>query len=179
MCEAYNRMSDIESYKQTLIEGFNRFPEYPYFFPRLADLYTSRHEEDSVLLIADQGLQKFPNKPIFMLAKSLALLHLERYDECVAVSEQLVKVDPKMPEPYFNIATSYLNQALELEKKNEPRLYRQQLTDLYSKARPHMETYRQLMPNNKNSWAPALYRIYRSLNIGDKFEEIDRLMKQM
>ena len=75
------------------------------------------------------------------------------------------------------MATTYLNEALDLEKKNEPRKYRQQLHDLYSKAKPYMEQYRKLMPDDKQTWAPALYRIYLNLNMEKQFEEIDRLMK--
>ncbi len=178
MCEAYRLQKDETHYLATLREGFSRFPDYPYFFPRLADDYNARGKSDSVLVIADQALQQYPDKSIFLLAKSLALLTLNRYDECVKVSEQLIKVDATLPEPYFNIATAYLNQALELEKKNEPRLYRSKLTKLYTKARPYMEEYRKLVPSDQSRWAPALYRIYLNLNMGKQFDEIDRLMRK-
>jgi len=48
---------------------------------------------------------------------------------------------------------------------------------MYSKARPYMERYRQLMPDDRKRWAPALYRIYLNLNLGKQFEEIDKLMR--
>jgi hypothetical protein len=41
-----------------------------------------------------------------------------------------------------------------------------------------MEQYRQLAPDQKGKWAPALYKIYLNLNMGRQFEEIDRLMKE-
>ena len=176
--EAYRLQQDTAAYVATLGKGFSRFPDYPYFFPRLADYYNAHGRSDSVLVIADHALEKHPKKPLFLLAKSLALLNLDRYEECVKVSEQLIGQDEKLPEPHFNIATAYLNQALELEKKNEPRLYRQQLQELYGKARPYMETYRKLMPQDQQRWAPALYRIYLNLNMGKQFEEIDRLMRK-
>ena len=177
MCEAYRQQNDEQHYEQTLREGFGRFPDYPYFFPRLADLYNSRMQSDSTLVLADRALRQFPDKPLFLLAKSVALLHLNRNDECIDVSQRLITKDAKLPEPYFNIATIYLNEALELEKKNEPRLYHDQLQDLYKKARPYMESYRMLAPGEKMRWAPALYRIYLNLNLGAQFDEIDRLLK--
>jgi hypothetical protein len=178
MCDAFYKQENEKSYEETLREGFRRYPDYPYFFPRLADLYNSRMQSDSVLLVADVALKQFPDKPLFLLAKSVALLHLGRNDDCIAVSQKLISLDAKLPEPHFNIATIYLNEALELEKKNEPRLYHDQLQELYKKARPHMETYRMLAPKDKNRWAPALYRIYLNLNLGSQFEEIDRLLKK-
>ena len=177
ICEAYRQQQNEAAYVATLREGFSRFPDYPYYFPRLADHYNAEGKSDSVLIIANTALQQYPDKSLFLLAKSLALLRMERYNECVEVSQRLIKVDATLPEPYFNIATAYLNQALELEKKNEPRLYRQQLTNLYSKARPYMEQYRKLVPVDQKRWAPALYRIYLNLNMESQFEEIDRLIK--
>ena len=40
-----------------------------------------------------------------------------------------------------------------------------------------METYRKLMPDEKDKWGPVLYRIYLNLNRGKQFDEIDRLLK--
>ena len=178
ICEAYLWQKDDAAYLQALEDGFSHHPEYPYFFPRLGDYYNKHGQIDKTLRLSNEALAKYPDRSLFLLAKSVALLELVRYDECIEVSSKLIAKDPKLPEPYFNIATCYLNQALELEKKNEPRLYRQKLTDLYTKARPHMEKYRQLAPNDQKRWAPALYRIYLKLNMGQQFEEIDRLMRR-
>lgn len=177
LAEAYHRTSQEQLYVETLREGFRAFPEYPYFFPRLADYYTAKGRNDSVLVIADYGLAVNGNNALYQLAKSIALLNLERYDECIAISREMIAKNDTLPEPYFNMATCYLNQALELEQKNEPRLYRQQLQKLYADARPYMETYRRLMPDDSQRWAPALYRIYLNLNMGRQFDEIDRLLK--
>ena len=84
-----------------------------------------------------------------------------------------------MPEAYFNIATVYLNQALALEMENEPRKNRMRLTELYQQARPYMEAYRKLAPEDSKRWAPALYRVYLNLNMGKRFDEIDGILKKM
>lgn len=178
ICEAYLWQNNEEAYLKALEDGFEHHPEYAYFFPRLGDYYNKHGQIDKTLRLSNEALAKYPDRSLFLLAKSVALLELDRYDECIEVSNKLISKEPELPEPYFNIATCYLNQALELEKKNEPRLYRQKLTDLYTKARPHMEQYRQLAPKDQKRWAPALYRVYLNLNLGQQFEEIDRLMRQ-
>ena len=178
ICEAYSWQNNEEAYLKALEAGFAHHPAYPYFFPRLGDYYNKHGQIDKTLQLSNEGLAKYPDRPLFLLAKSVALLELDRYDECIDTSNRLIAKDPDVPESYFNIATCYLNQALELEKKNEPRLYRSRLTDLYTKARQPMEQYRKLAPKDQKRWAPALYRIYLNLNLGQQFEEIDRLMKQ-
>lgn len=176
-CEAYLLQKRQEAYLQTLREGFRQFPEYPYFFPRLADYYTAQGQSDSLMYISEYGLQVNGEEPLFLLAKSMALLQTNRYDECIAVSKLMIAANDTLPEPYYNIGTCYLNQALELEHRGEPRKYRQELQRLYAAARPYMEKYRQLMPADRQRWAPALYRIYLNLNMGKQFEEIDKLMR--
>jgi hypothetical protein len=178
MCEAYQQLNNVEEYLNTLNLGFKLFPTYPYFFPRLADYHKGQGDNATVLQLAEQGLKNYPENELFLLAKSIALLNMNRYDECITISRQMISANEEHPEPYFNIATCYLNQALALEQLNQPRKYRQQLTKLYTDAMPMMEKYRELMPDDMQRWGPALYRIYLYLNKGKQFEEIDRQMKQ-
>lgn len=175
--EAYRLQKDQKRYVESLRSGFEQYPESPYFFPRLADFYTQLARHDSVLVLTERGLAVNAENTLFLLAKSIALMHLERFDECIEISRQLIALNDALPEPYFNISTIYLNKALVLERMNEPRKYRKQLTQLYTNARPMMEKYRELMPDDSSRWGPALYRIYLYLNMGKQFEEIDRLMR--
>jgi tetratricopeptide (TPR) repeat protein len=178
MSEAYQQLKNQKEYLNTLKLGFKLFPSYPYFFPRLADHYKSEGDNDKVLELAEQGLRKYPDNALFLLAKSIALLNMNRYDECITISKQMIAANKEQTEPYFTIATCYLNQALALEQLNQPRKYRQQLVKLYTDARPFMEKYRELAPDDSQRWGPALYRIYLNLNKGKQFEEIDRLMRK-
>ena len=176
LCEAYHQQGDTNQWLSHLHEGFRLFPESTYFFPRLADYYAANQRNDSVLILAAQGLSDNPDNELFLLAQSNALLNLERYEECREICGRLLELNDTMPDPYFNMATTYLNEALVLERKNEPRKYRQQLRALYQQARPYMEDYRRLAADEKQRWAPALYRIYLNLNMGKQFEEIDQLI---
>lgn len=178
-CEAYRWQNDEASYLTMLKRGFEAYPDYSYFFPRLADYYNSHERADSTLLIADEALKSNPNGELFLLAKSVALLNLERYDECVKVGERLIAQNDSLAEPYFTIATARLNQALALDKRNQPRVYKKTIQKLYMEARPYMEAYRKLAPTEKRKWAPALYRIYLNLNMGRQFEEIDKIMRKL
>ena len=177
ICEAYRLQQNDSAYVATLVDGFHRYPDYPYFFPRLADYYTAHNRYDEVLRVADYGLEITPDNVLFMVARSVALLNLERYDESIEASRALMERNDTLPEPYLNIATCYLNQALTVEQENEPRKNRSRLQQLYKDARPFMEDYRRLAPDDKQRWAPALYRIYLNLNLGKEFEEIDRVMR--
>ena len=179
LCEVYRWQQRDSLYAATLYEGFSRYPEHPYFFPRLRDYLTQKKQDDQALEIANKALTVNPQNTLFLLARSLALLNLSRYAECIETSEQIIALNDTLPDPYYNVATAYLNQALELENRHDSRKYRTELTNLYFAARPYMEIYRKLAPDDKKRWAPALYRIYFNLNMGKNFDEIDRLMKKL
>ena len=178
-CEAYCWQQNEQAYLAMLKRGFAAYPDFPYFFPRLVDYYNAREHPDSALYYADAALKSNPNSELFLLAKSVALLNLERYDECIQVSERLIAQNDSLAEPYFNIATAKLNEVLAIDRLNQPRAHRQQMRKLYMEARPYMEAYRKLAPDEKRKWAPALYRIYLNLNMGKQFEEIDKIMRKL
>ena len=128
---------------------------------------------DKALELSDSALAVSDSMQLFLFAKSTTLLRMERYGESIKVSDQLIQLNDTLAEPYFNAGTAYLNIALKLN----PRKDKKQLKQIYQKTRFYMERYRQLMPNEKSKWGPALYRIYLNLNMGRQFDEIDRLLK--
>ena len=174
VAEARRWLHDDELYQQTLEEGFSRYPQFPYFFPRLTDIYTSQGRYDRALAAADRALSYNDSSQLYLFAKSSALLRLERYSESIDVSNRLIAMNDSMPEPYFNAATAYVNLAQGLDPKRDRKLIRQ----AYQNARHYMERYRQLQPSEQDRWAPVLYRIYLNLNLGRQFDEIDRLLNK-
>ena len=173
VAEARKWLKDDELYRETLEEGFRRFPLFPYFFPRLMDLYNGRGQYEKALALADSALAVNDSSELFIFAKSTALLHLENYAESIKYSEMLINKNPQLAEPYFNAGTAYVNIAGRLDQRRERKLMRKS----YEKARPYIEQYRQMMPNEQDKWGPVLYRIYLNLNMGKQFDEIDRLLK--
>jgi len=173
IAEARRWLKDDELYVQTLEEGFRRYPQFHYFFPRLMDAYAGMGQHEKALALTDSALAVNPSSELFLFAKSTTLLRMERYAESIKYSERLIELNPNLAEPYFNAGTAYVNIAERLAGKNDKKLMKQ----AYQKACPFVEHYRKLMPKEKAKWAPVLYRIYLNLNMGRQFDEIDRLLK--
>jgi len=174
IAEARRWLNDDELYLATLQEGFRRYPLFAYFFPRLIDAYTGMGQYDRALAVADSALAVNDSSELFLFAKSSALLRLERYSECIEWSARLIAINDSLPEPYFNAGTAYLNMASGMNARKDKRLVKA----AYQNARFYFERYRQMMPDQKQKWAPALYRIYLNLNLGRQFDEIDRLLNE-
>ena len=174
MAEARRWLNDDSLYVATLTEGFHRYPQNAYFFPRLMDYYTTRNKYEEALQVADYALESNDTSALFLYAKSTVLFNLGRYDESIVLSDTLIALDGSRPEPYYNAGTCYLNKAVQMNPTRE----KKQMREMYQKACPYMERYRQLAPSEKQKWGPALYRIYLNLNMGKQFDEIDRLLKK-
>lgn len=174
MADARRQLKDDSLYVATLREGFQRFPEDTYFFPHLVDYYTSHQQYALADEAATRALEFNDSNALFLLAKSSVLLLQGRHRESISYSERLMAQNDSLPEPYFNMATAWLNIALKMDSRKE----RRQQRAAYQQARPYMERYRQIVPDGVDKWGPALYRIYLNLNLGKQFDEIDRLLKK-
>jgi tetratricopeptide (TPR) repeat protein len=174
IAEARRWLNDQELYLQTLEKGFQYAPTSPYFFPRLMDAYSQKGLYEKALALTDSAIASCDTCELYLFVKSTMLFRLQRYTECIKVSDQVIAINPNQAEAHFNAGTAYLNLALQLDERKE----KKQLRQLYQKARPYMERYRQLAPNEKLKWGPALYRIYLNLNMGKQFDEIDHLLKK-
>ena len=165
-------MKDNELYQQRLEEGFRRFPQFHYFFPRLIDFYNKTGHPEKAMLAADSALAVNDSNKLFLLVKGTMSLRMERWADCIKYSERLIQLNDTLPEPYFNAGTAYLNLAEKLDARKEKKLRKAAFVN----AQQFMEKYRLLAPNEKEKWAPALYRIYLNLNLGRQFDEIDHLL---
>lgn len=174
VAEARRWLHDDSLYAETLHEGFRHYPLNAYFFPRLIDYYGLHGEHDKALSLADSALYVAPQNLLFGLAKAKALFSLERYDEAIAMSDTLIARADTIAESYYLAGSACLNKALKLNPLRD----KKQLRKIYQQARNYMEHYRLLAPDEKQKWAPLLYRIYLNLNMGRQFDEMDRLLKK-
>lgn len=175
--EAYQWKKNEPKYLESLLAGFEKYPTNEYFFPRLIDYYQDHQQREEALAVAEKALSIDPQKDIFLFAKSTILLNMDRYDECIAVTDTLIRHNDSIPEAYYNIGIAYLNKVLYLEQQRKTETTKTVIRELYEKAKPYMEKYRSMMPESPRSWAMPLYRIYLNLNMGKQFDEIDRILK--
>jgi len=173
IAEARRWLKDDELYLETLKEGFRLYPHFPYFFPRLVDFYNARGQYTQSLAVCDSALVLNDSSELYLYAKSSALLQLERYGDCVKVSEKLISINDSLPEVYYNVGMAYTYIADRAATRKQRKVNKSN----YQKAKTYMERYRKMKPDEQQKWAPALYRIYLNLNMGKQFDEIDRLLK--
>lgn len=177
--EAYEIMNDTQKYVDCLRKGFNRYPKFPFFFPRLMEYYDKTMQNDSALVLVNRALAVDSTSQFYRYAKSSVYLNMGRYEDCIDICDKLIKENENLADAYYNAGLSYFNMAIELDKmRQESRYNRRRILELYNKALPYLETYRKLAPDRQDNWISPLYTIYLNLNMGKKFDEIDNIRNE-
>lgn len=167
-----------------LEEGLEQYPEVPYFFTDFTDYYTRREDYAASLRLAERMLRTDSVNFLFLTAKSLALINLGRDREAIEAAKLCLLADSTNADTYYYIGASYCNLASSVgipSNFNSPH-YKKATTErrnYYLLARPYLERYRELQPDERRRWAPLLYSIYLALNQGPQFEEIQHIMKEI
>ena len=174
MAEAWEKLEDDSMYTATLWQGFRKYPKSNYFFPRLMDNYNRRGNYKLADSVVNEALKTDSLNELFLFAKSTVMLNLRKYGDCLKFSDQLIELNPNLADIYYNGGLACLN----IAQRMDSRKYKKEIKKMYEKARPYMEKYREMAPDEVDKWAPALYRIYFNLNMGKQFDEIDKLLKR-
>lgn len=176
LCETYRSAEDSEHLLAVCHEALERFPDSPYLVTILVDDYNRNSQPDSAFAIVNRALEINDTCRLFLYAKANLLLNYGSDRECVAVCDRLIELEPDFADAYYDAGLAYVN--LAVAHKAVPSK-RKKMLEYYSLARPYMERYRQLAPNQAERWARPLYNIYLELNQGKEFVEIERIMKEL
>lgn len=178
IAEAYKQKGNDSLYVKTLHDGFNDSPSFLFFFAGLMDYYKDKERTDSMLSITERALNTDGRNKLFLFARSTVLLDVGKNEECMTVCDTLISICDTLAEPYFNAGIACLNIILNLEDRPAQQKDKEKIRSMYTVAQTYMEKYRALAPDEKDKWAFPLYRIYLNLNEGDKFDEIDKILKK-
>lgn len=184
--KSYQALGDTAQWVRSLTEGVYNFPAHSYFFVSLMDHLNTNHQYDTALKFTDRMIAFNATDPLYWYAKSVVLLATEKYDECIAVSDTVLKLSPAYADAYYNKGVSYCRLAQRRKENacldlNDPKseVDRGAVLALYRQARSPMESVRALLPDEPKRWASWLYEIYLNLNVGKSFDEVDKLIKSM
>ena len=178
LAETYKLEKDTTRYFQTIQEGFQKYPRFPFFFPRLIEYYSNHGQWNDAMQACNYALAADSTSHLFRLVKSSVLLNMGKYAECISICSELLAEDTHLADVQLNMGLAYFNQAVELDKTTQvSRSQRNRIVEFYKKSRPYLEEYRKMAPNKKERWAVPLYTIYLNLNMGKEFDEVDHILK--
>lgn len=177
LAEAYKAERDTDQYLHILETGFEKYPEFPFFFPRLIEYYESKGMAKRANSVVDKAISQDRNNSIYWVVKSTLLLNSQQYGECIRICDSLLAINDTLPDLYLNAGLSYYNVAASLEKNLSPsNSSKKKVLEYYRRALPYMRQYRKLAPEKEDKWSLPLYYIYLNLNMEREFNEINRII---
>lgn len=179
LAETYKLEKDTVRYLNSLKEGFEHSPKFPFFFPRLVEFYAGQNQLDSAMNVIDKALTIDADNKTYLFAKSTILLNQGKNKECIDVCDKLLAMNDSLPDIYYNAGLAYFNMAVTLDKNTQiSRKKHDEINDYYKKAMPYLEQYRKMQPDEVAKWSLPLYTVYLNLNKGKEFDEIDQIIRK-
>ena len=180
---AYKAEGDTIKWIQSLKDGIAKYPEHSFFFGHLVDYYSNNEKFDEAMAFADDMIAKDPNNTFYLYVKGFLLHNMKDNDRALEYYRKTIEVDPTYAEAYSNIGLIYIQKAQDYSDQatfnlDDPNYARDQeaIKKFFEEAKPYYEKARELKPDQQDLWIQGLYRVYYNLNMGDEFDEIEKLM---
>ena len=129
---------------------------------------------------ADNMLAKEPNNKLYLYVKAYLFHNMNAFDDAMSYYAKAIAADPEYAEAYSNLGLVYIMKAQEAADAQSVDLNDSQsqatVKAFYQEAKVNLEKARQLKPDQKELWAPGLYRVYYNLNMEPEFLEIESIM---
>lgn len=178
LSDTYRIDNDTARYVQTLQDGFAHYPLSPFFFSHLIEYYSSQQEWVKALELTDGALKADSTNTLFKLTRSTLLLNTGDYQQAYDISKELLEKNDSLADAILNAGLAQFNLGVTSSKQyRKDATARKQVLSCYRTALPYLERYRTMQPDRQDKWALPLYTIYLNLNMGEKFDEIDKLIK--
>ncbi len=178
---SYEQLKDTTNYVKTLKRGLNELNESDYFFSRLTDFLNGIHHYQSACTLNDSLLTLRPDNKLYLYAQTVALFNMNAYDNCIKNTERLLQLEPENFEALYYIGLCWYNKGVGYENTLSPdptskdyKKRKAEVNQMFTKAMPYLEKFRETHPNDKEKWQAPLYKIYFSLNMSNKLKELEK-----
>ena len=191
MASEYINLGDSAKYLEVLYLGSEKFPESKYFTPNLVNVFIRDGETDKALAYLDQAILNDPNNACDLNSVKGALLSEQGdYEGAEAEYNKALTQNPDCERALEALAVNFILQAQNLKdvtmnlSDRQQQLQNDKITvDLYQKALPHLEKYRDLLNvrnANESEVQSALLKLrnvyYNLSNMGiDKSTELEEI----
>ena len=180
----YDQAGNKEQYIATLKQGAERYPDNDYFQLSIINAYIEANEYDKAITEIESAIQNQPQKAVLYSVLGGIYETQNNIEKARSNFEKALEITPEDPEALGNLGRTYFNEAVkkmaDASTTSDQTKYQELSTagkELYKKAMPYFEKAHQFDPETRD-YMIALRSIYYNLNMGDKYEEIDKKLAQ-
>jgi tetratricopeptide (TPR) repeat protein len=183
LAEEYKNAEDTVNLEKALEDGLAIFPKEPYFILNLVNIYINSNRNEKAIEYIITAIRNDPNNAqLYDVAGRVYESGLKNYDKAEEYFKKAIELDGENAESQSSLGRIYFNQGVnqlenanniaDVKKYNEEK---EKAKDLFRKALPYFEKAFQLNKEASDN-KMALRSIYYNLDMGDKFDEMDKIM---
>lgn len=171
---------NVDGYRHYLRRGVTEFPLHLFFFKSLSEDLFAHKDYTAVVALAQSLEAKDSTNALFPLALAQAYDALKENQPALQAAQRALAADSTLHRAHLYIGRAFYREARAIQLPLSIRSdgYKQALDrqkTLYQQARPHLEKFRAIAPQDLQEWQPLLYEVYLKLNMGKEFEAISKL----
>lgn len=172
-------VADTTGWMATLCRGAKACPEQTYFFLTLNGYFRMYDRLEQALQLSKDAVELSPDMLVYREALAQNYYDLQLSDECIIACDKVLAIDADKSDVWLYKGVSWLRkaEAFESAANYNIRNDRKTLMTMHNEARVALEKYRELRPNDANNWAPLLYKVYYTLNMGDELQDVEKYIK--
>ena len=179
----YQLAGDSVNQEKTLIEGMEKYSDVDWFIENLISFYIlSNRNEEAIDCMKKAVAAKPDNAEIYDLIGKIYEINLSQPDEAENYFKKAQELDPENVEYLSNMGRLYFNRAVNKQSDanmlTDNKAYQEELEkakELFRQALPYYEKAHQIDPTVQECIL-GLRGIYYNLNMGDKYEEMNKLL---
>lgn len=127
-------------------------------------------------------VEKYPDNKVANYCRGFAFYAKSDFPQAITFFQKSIDIDPNYADGVYNCAYCYYQNALEkaraisgkkMKSQAEVNAAEAEVKDLFSKAAPYFERFRELAPEESDKWASPLKVIYNNTGQKDKAAELD------
>ena len=183
LAEEYKNTQDTVNWEKTLEEGVAFFPKEEFFLFHLIGIYISTNRNDKAVDFIQMAIKNNPSDDqLYNVAGRVYETGFNDYAKAEEFFKKSIEINAGNAEAQTNMGRIYFNQGVnmldeasdiaDVKKYNEEK---EKAMLLFKKALPYFEASFKIDPAVSDNKI-ALRSIYYNLGMGDKFEEMDKLM---
>ena len=183
LAEQYKNAEDTLNWEKTLNDAIALFPNSQQFLYSLINIYTNTNRNEKALEFVKAAIKNDQNNAqLYDVAGRLSGLlgdivnTEEYYKKALEIDPDFMDAMVDMGVFYFNQGASKLEEASEINDVNKYNEEKEKVLVFFRKALPYLEKVLKDDPDTPLSNKITLRSIYYNLDMGDKFDEIDKLI---